>query len=254
MDNKRTKAFTLAEIMVTLGVIGIVAAITIPGLVRNYQKNVYVTSAHKFYNELTQAFVRLLNDKNVNNLKYTDFVTTANGEAAGKKNFYTSNFNIITNCGTAITPCFATQYTNIKGDKTVNITDLCKGEAFTVGSGTSMCVQLTDKLASAPNGFYGGYTDASGVTHGYSYVYFDVNGADSPNVIGRDLFEGYIFEDGSVDEAAATPECKVNPSSANCGGKASLTAARLTASDCTDGSTPAGCLGQLLNNDWKMDY
>lgn len=32
------KAFTLAEVLITLGIIGIVAAITIPNLIANYQK------------------------------------------------------------------------------------------------------------------------------------------------------------------------------------------------------------------------
>ena len=32
------KAFTLAEVLITLGIIGVVAAMTLPGLVQNYQK------------------------------------------------------------------------------------------------------------------------------------------------------------------------------------------------------------------------
>ena len=34
------KAFTLAEVLITLAIIGIVAAITIPTLVKNYKKKV----------------------------------------------------------------------------------------------------------------------------------------------------------------------------------------------------------------------
>ena len=32
------KAFTMAEVLITLGIIGIVAAMTLPSLVGNYQK------------------------------------------------------------------------------------------------------------------------------------------------------------------------------------------------------------------------
>lgn len=32
------KAFTLAEVLITLGIIGVVAAITLPTLIANYQK------------------------------------------------------------------------------------------------------------------------------------------------------------------------------------------------------------------------
>lgn len=66
--NIRKSAFTLAEVLVTLAVIGIVAAMTIPTLMNNYQKDVYVTSLHKVYNELDQALQRRMTDSNANDL------------------------------------------------------------------------------------------------------------------------------------------------------------------------------------------
>lgn len=38
-SSKRT-AFTLAEVLVTLGIIGVVSAMTVPTLMQNYQKRV----------------------------------------------------------------------------------------------------------------------------------------------------------------------------------------------------------------------
>lgn len=38
MKNKKIFAFTLAEVLVTLGVIGVVAAMTMPTLISNHQK------------------------------------------------------------------------------------------------------------------------------------------------------------------------------------------------------------------------
>ncbi|MBE7707024.1 MAG: prepilin-type N-terminal cleavage/methylation domain-containing protein, partial [Cyanobacteria bacterium SIG30] len=35
--NNRLKAFTLAEVLITLAIIGVVAALTIPSVVTNYQ-------------------------------------------------------------------------------------------------------------------------------------------------------------------------------------------------------------------------
>ncbi len=43
------KAFTLAEVLITLGVIGVVAAMTMPSLVANYQKKVWVNQLKKLY-------------------------------------------------------------------------------------------------------------------------------------------------------------------------------------------------------------
>lgn len=52
--NKKT-AFTLAEVLITLGIIGVVAALTIQTLVKNYQKKQTVTQLKKAYTSLTQA-------------------------------------------------------------------------------------------------------------------------------------------------------------------------------------------------------
>lgn len=49
------KAFTLAEVLITLGIIGIVAALTIPGLVANHRKKVVTTRMQKFYSVMNQA-------------------------------------------------------------------------------------------------------------------------------------------------------------------------------------------------------
>ena len=40
-------AFTLAEVLVTLGIIGVVAALTIPALIADYKKIVYVNQLKK---------------------------------------------------------------------------------------------------------------------------------------------------------------------------------------------------------------
>ena len=58
------KGFTLAEVLITLGVIGIVAAMTIPTLVANYQKKVWNTSAEVFDKKLTEA-LRVMNTQQV---------------------------------------------------------------------------------------------------------------------------------------------------------------------------------------------
>ncbi len=48
-------AFTLAEVLITLGIIGVVAAMTIPTLIVNYQKKATASKVKKAYAELAQA-------------------------------------------------------------------------------------------------------------------------------------------------------------------------------------------------------
>lgn len=48
-------AFTLAETLITLVIIGVVAALTIPALMQNYKKREYATKLQKFYSTMHQA-------------------------------------------------------------------------------------------------------------------------------------------------------------------------------------------------------
>lgn len=53
--DKKKLAFTLAEVLITLGIIGIVAALTIPSLMSNYRKKVIETRLSKFYATINNA-------------------------------------------------------------------------------------------------------------------------------------------------------------------------------------------------------
>lgn len=49
------KGFTLAEVLITLGIIGVVAALTIPSLIGNYKKKVTATKLKQTYSILSNA-------------------------------------------------------------------------------------------------------------------------------------------------------------------------------------------------------
>lgn len=59
MDNIKIlkQAFTLAEVLITLGIIGIVAAMTVPTLIANIQRKNYTTKLKKFYSTMNQAVI-----------------------------------------------------------------------------------------------------------------------------------------------------------------------------------------------------
>ncbi len=52
----RKSAFTLAEVLITLGIIGVIAAITIPGLMTKYKRTVAEIRLKKAYSVVNQAF------------------------------------------------------------------------------------------------------------------------------------------------------------------------------------------------------
>lgn len=58
-------AFTLAEVLITLGVIGIVAAMTIPALMNNINNAQYKSAWKKEYSAITQAIYQIYADEGV---------------------------------------------------------------------------------------------------------------------------------------------------------------------------------------------
>lgn len=58
----RRNGFTLSEVLITLGIIGIIATLTIPNLVAGYQKVQYVAALKKAYSTWNQALVQMAAD------------------------------------------------------------------------------------------------------------------------------------------------------------------------------------------------
>ncbi|MBO6087722.1 type II secretion system protein [bacterium] len=62
---KIKKAFTLAEVLITLGVIGVVASITLPTLIKEYNKHAWVNALKENYSLLNQGFRKMMADDGV---------------------------------------------------------------------------------------------------------------------------------------------------------------------------------------------
>ena len=74
------RAFTMAEVLITLGVIGIIAALTIPQLIKNYQAKVLETAFKKSYSNLSKAYLMTQNELGITNLKQTLTIYDSNLE------------------------------------------------------------------------------------------------------------------------------------------------------------------------------
>ena len=64
-NSLKRPAFTLAEVLITLGIIGVVSAMTIPTLMANHRKKVVETKLEKIYSVMNQAI-------NLTNAEYGD--------------------------------------------------------------------------------------------------------------------------------------------------------------------------------------
>lgn len=176
--NKTRLGFTLAEVLVTLGIIGVVSSMTLPTLMKNHQRQVYVTQLHKVYNELSQASEAYINSRNAINL-FEAGVSSQNGVS----NFIQSQLKTTKNCGSTFTDCFASEYKNMNGAVVTNYNE-SDTSCYALPSGASICLT------------YGGRVRRIGT--GVINAVVDVNGKSGPNILGRDLFVMGMSEDGSV--------------------------------------------------------
>ena len=68
------RAFSLAEILVTLAIIGVIAALTIPALQQNANNAAIATNLKKIYSELNQVTANILAQNEVNKLSRTVYL------------------------------------------------------------------------------------------------------------------------------------------------------------------------------------
>lgn len=221
---KKSFGFTLAEVLVTLGIIGVVSAMTVPTLMQNYQRESYVTQLHKVYNELSQAVTRAMTDSNAISLDETKYSADIDNSSAL---FLKDYFKVVNDCGTTLTPCFANSYQTINGDNfQMNI----------YGATPIIAVVLASGAAIAPFNQCGRSTCYSDINlHGYYQMFVDINGPQGPNVLGRDLFYIEVYSDGVVGESHDPRDAD----DLECDGSVSY---------------GVGCLTKIIDNGWKMDY
>ncbi len=67
-DKYRRVAFTLAEVLITLGIIGVVAALTIPSIIHKYKSIVLQNQLKKSYSNIQQAVLFMKEDLGIDNL------------------------------------------------------------------------------------------------------------------------------------------------------------------------------------------
>lgn len=190
-------AFTLAETLITLGIIGVVAALTIPGLIQSYQKQQTVVKLKKAYAILNQI---ARNSSNENGDAVTFLTTDTDVNENTTKEFFEKYWFSYLNAP-AIDTKSNFQYKYINGTEWgVGVqTSYPQGRVlFTTMDGTSYFVLLMKwiKDENSENGQKGLYSSKQS-------IYVDLNGIKPPNTLGRDVF-GFEID---FDNNNAVPMC-----------------------------------------------
>lgn len=207
----------------TLGIIGVVSAMTVPTLMQNHQRKTYVTQLHKVYNELQQAAQQYMTDRNAVNLREAGLTST---EALD--NFIKTYFKVINECGANRQPCMFDNYRKLSGIVLGNHSG--QPLNYTIASGASLGVGVS--------------STGTGNNNRVAIFDVDINGSQGPNIAGRDVFILGLFNNGIVDEFSLTTAPGDKDTREN-----------LFNTECNSSNTGwTGCFGKILNDNWEMTY
>ncbi len=160
--------FTLAEVLITLGIIGVVAAMTMPTLMNSTNGAQYKTAYKKALSVLSQAVVLnvALDDYDLSQASETAAGKATDGSSASLYNLFNNRMNVVKTATTG-TGWTASNNSNIKFAQNSNYTLFFNdGITFTFKSNAGNCTE----------GNSGGTTTAS-----KCYGVIDVNGEKNPN-------------------------------------------------------------------------
>ncbi len=188
----KRKAFTLAEVLITLGIIGVLAAILIPNIVENYREKQFTSQLKKVYAALANAYEKTLVEYGET---YNWNLGTANSsDGANRLNeLLLPNFRILNNCKTDGGCWRNTEIKYLNNTSSgLNISNNSAYSTAFVEGGMLLAFRVLDancNLAIGTGDEYG---------HVCAEVVVDVNGEKNPNAYGYDVHIFYVTRHGFV--------------------------------------------------------
>ena len=249
-NSLKRAAFTLAEVLITLGIIGIVAAMTLPTLIQQHQKQVFATGAKKGLNTISNLINKIQAEEDASSYETTTLFTSG---LCALDRVYDSNLGQMVNkngCEDIYgNPSFIEQLIS----KNLKVVKTCKGDDCNIKYHFWASIDNNGKfqLSEYGNGYLnkssndiwsmitGLYTADGMIIYvfpsagGLSFLY-DTNGEKGPNTYGRDLFGvKYCMNDKGIRYSSYGSACVADDSYAK------------------PTHVP---LVHLMSNGWKMDY
>ena len=240
------RAFTLSEILITLGIIGVVTAITLPSLIMNYRKTVWVNQLKSNYTILANGFSQMTNREGNTSLAESETFLSLYGAGCGSnlplsdgrcinfyknfKKFFKGNVQTIDNYK------YSQEILNPNNKKNYS------GNVFIMPNGAILFNYYFYPI---------GYVSAQ---YNQGHFYIDTNGFKGPNVYGRDIFYFAVILEPPYIVAGGSKLCKETncvdfPYWQECRGCCK-----------SDSYAPMGFMhntswaGRIIEEGWKMNY
>lgn len=207
-ERVKKAAFTLAETLITLTILGIIASITIPNLINSYNERQYVTKLKKEYATLSNALeAAVVENGPVTSWNFKNSNDYGNKEADIVLQKLIPYLNVSQNCGWEDTSCAPSNIKYSALNKNIEWPEPPSNKRFARAI-------LKDGALIFINTF-GSTTATANEGKDYAYIKVDVNGKKGPNRLGVDTFDLVISETGLVPGGIGDEEmsgCDINSS------------------------------------------
>ena len=168
-DKQRRYAFTLAEVLITLGIIGVVAALTLPAVVGNYKKQQTIAKLKKAYSAINQA----LQLSEADNGEYSIWNHEPPTAREYLEQYWLPYFKVTQICDVPQDCGYESNspYKTMKGDSNPFTLIIPKYRLpFLTSDGILYNISL-------------GFSDSND-----KIIFVDINGSKKPNILGKDTF------------------------------------------------------------------
>ena len=237
--------FTLAEVLITLGIVGVVASMTLPTLNNNVQKQTYEAGAKKAYNIVSNAVSMYMVDQGADDLSETPLYNNQDGLRA----FVNKYFRVIIDCGNDYysdngASCFSKEIYSLDHSAKTTLNAHCM-HIVTIADGMAFCfdsqtvTNISDGSGDSEDEVNVGDAIISSDTP--LTIEVDINGPKGPNASGRDLFYMAVNRNGVVISPPNSCVTTTQEGRNACVAKYTKTAQPMT-------------IGLLQYYGWKMKY
>ncbi len=203
------KGFTLAEVLITIGIIGVVAALTIPTLIKNYQEKIMVSKVKQAHSQLMNAIQLYVAQNNCQNMLCLFDTKKTSDEVAAELATVIKKAQVCTSADTAKKYC---RYYEFKDNKPTYKVDgvyassdgmsrsgriyLPNGVIFGIRQ-RSECPSIDVSIIKDENG--NEIDRVETVNNICAYVYIDINNIQGPNQFGADVYRYNVKLTGKIE-------------------------------------------------------
>ncbi len=237
---RKNKAFTLAEVLITLGIIGVIAALTLPTLITGTNSAKTGPELANAVSTLENAIQQFMTDNNADYVSVAMRKAGDTGESAGSIDTLINNY------------LFSSTTPYIKGstvDDPPTSSKQWSGSDGGYKSATTAVRMLANKSLICTEASEGGckFTATDSACGIIFYTSgFQKKQSDNKLITGRDVFKLWVTNKGEIipDGLPGVANSKLWTDDKNCGetGMKAGSASGL------------GCAGRIAANGWKVDY